>query len=330
MSYWWVSVPADEGLGPRDWLLSGAHVKSGQGFTFRRDFCTFRGSITQILLFLERSSQSGHSVVLGFGCNRAEGATKPWTTGKLFRWKPITEPLRGGTNAGMVIGNVFQRWCKNHNRAIMWLENCNYAFSVHSEHTLRRHSRGPSIHFRPSLSLIYNAGRIHELTTQPPNTSAIRDDGRCPCFQPQHGNVENTISDWNCSEMFGIRSRVWTRASSLADKSRPAAEIQMCRKHNWIKYELSFCLYLVEHIECKTRHFFSPFSGPFWTVVFVSLLIVVLSEQSHVCSFTLWEDSHWHNPLLPLDPQTLTCPHTHTQARANCVHGGLSGTNGVW
>lgn len=122
------------------------------------------------------------------------------------------------------------------------MKNCNYVFSVHSEYTLRRHSRGPSIHFRPSRLLFYNAGGIHEHATQPPpNTSAIRDHGRCPHFQPQRGNVEK--------QRFCLKPLrdVWYRLTAAnagvssggrkpGQVSRPAGEIRTCRKHTRVVF----------------------------------------------------------------------------------------------
>lgn len=80
----------------------------------------------------------------------------------------FTASLRGVTNTGVVICNVFSGGVKTTTAPLCDWKTVITLFSVHSEHTLRRHSRGPSIHFRPSLSLIYNAGRIHEHPTQPP------------------------------------------------------------------------------------------------------------------------------------------------------------------
>lgn len=165
-----------------------------------------------------------------------------------------------GANTCMMICNVLQRWCKNRTGSIVWLKNCNYAFPVHS-HTLRRHSRGLSIHFRPSLSLIYNAGRIHEHTTQPPNTSAIKRQWTLPLFPVTWKPPFLSTAALRCLvEVTAAKAGFFSDWQGLLwQVCRPTVAIPVCRKHIWIKYELASYLYLIEHVERVNRHFFLTF-----------------------------------------------------------------------
>lgn len=97
---------------------------------------------------------------------------------------------------------------------------------------------------------------------KPLNTSAIRDHGRCPRFQPQRGNADNQrfLSE-TAPRRLASGSRPQTQASPPADRNRPGFQAR-CRDPNVQKTHPS-CL--VVSILYRTRPF--PF------------LFLVLSEH---------------------------------------------------
>lgn len=105
-----------------------------------------------------------------------------WVWGLL--WFAASLRKAGGTKCGDML--QFRHCCKTTTAPLCAWNTVIRFFLVHSKHTHthRRHSRGPSIHFRPSLQYLLSIMQDRSMSAplNPQHLSNDWDDGRCPCF----------------------------------------------------------------------------------------------------------------------------------------------------